>query len=220
MTAAAQHLSNRIAVLVADDHPMFRRGIVEFLAETDEIEVVAESGTADEVLAQLRRHTVDVVVLDLGMPGTNGVDLLDRIHHEWPALPVLVLTVYSEELYAVRALRAGAVGYLTKDAAAAELVQAIRRVSAGRRWVSPTLAEHLVAFLDRHPARPAHDVLSNRELEVLRRIGAGQMAKAIAWGLHLSPKTVSTYRTRILEKLDLHTTADLIRYALKHGLTR
>jgi DNA-binding NarL/FixJ family response regulator len=183
------------------------------------MQVVAETGTADEVLAGLRRADVDVVVLDLGMPGTNGVDLLDRIRREWPALPVLVLTVYPEDLYAVRALRAGAAGYLTKDSAAEELIQAIQRVRAGRRWVSPRLAEHLAALLERDPDRPAHDALSNREFEVLRRIGAGQTATLISRSLHLSPKTVSTYRARILEKLDLRTTSDLIRYALKHGLT-
>ena len=219
MTAAAQHRSSPIAVLVADDHPIFRRGIVQFLAETDDMQVVAETGTADEVLAQLRRTNVDVVVLDLGMPGTNGVDLLDRIRCEWPTLPVLVLTVHPEDLYAVRALRAGAAGYLTKDSAAGELVQAIQRVRAGRRWVSPSLAEHLAVFLARDHDRPVHDALSNREFEVLRRIGAGQTPTMIARGLHLSPKTVSTYRTRILEKLDLPTTAELIRYALKHSLT-
>ena len=219
MTAAARHRSDRIAVLVADDHPLFRRGIVELLAETPDMQVVAETGTADEVLAGLRRADVDVVVLDLGMPGTNGVDLLDRIRREWPALPVLVLTVYPEDLYAVRALRAGAAGYLTKDSAAEELIQAIQRVRAGRRWVSPRLAEHLAALLERDPDRPAHDALSNREFEVLRRIGAGQTATLISRSLHLSPKTVSTYRARILEKLDLRTTSDLIRYALKHGLT-
>ena len=188
------------------------------LADTEDMQVVAASGTADEVLARLRRDTVDVVVLDIRMPDTNGVNLLDRIRREWPALPLLVLSARAEDLFAVRALRAGAVGYLAKEAIAAELLQAIQSVRAGRRWASRRLAEHLTELLERDPAPPAHDTLSNREFEVLCATGAGRTAQAIAWKLQLSPKTVATYRTRILEKLDLHTTADLIRYALKQGL--
>jgi two-component system invasion response regulator UvrY len=209
--------SELTAVLVADDHPIVRRGIVDLLGETADLRVVAEAGTAHEVLAMLRRTRVDVVVLDMAMPGRHGLDVLDHIHREWPALPVLVLTIHPEDLYAVRAFRAGAAGYLTKDAAADELVRAIRRVRTGGRWVSAPLAEHLVDRLD-HANRPAHDGLSQREFEILRRIGNGEAPKHIGRALNVSDKTVSTHRARILKKLGLHTTADLIKYVVRHGL--
>ena len=207
-----------MAVVVVDDHPIFRRGVVQLLAETPDLRVVAEVGTADELLAELRRQSADVVVLDLTMPDRHGLVLLEQIHHEWPELPVLVLTVHPEDLYAVRAFRAGAAGYLAKEAAADDLVRAIRLVRTGRRWVSAKVGEHLVDRLDGDPDRPAHDVLSSREFEILRRIGKGETPRHIGRRLYLSEKTVSTYRARILTKLGLRTTADIIRYAVTHGL--
>jgi two-component system invasion response regulator UvrY len=208
----------RIAVLIADDHPVVRRGLRQTLADTADIDVAAEAGTAQEVLELVRRGRFDVAVLDLTMPGSHGLDLLETVHREVSALPVLILSHHPEDQYAVRALRAGAAGYLTKESAPDQLVEAIRKVHGGGRYVTTRVAEELALAVGL--GTPAgHEALSQREFQVLTMLGRALSVKEIAAELHLSEKTVSTYRARILEKLRLHSTADLVRYAVQHRLS-
>ena len=207
-----------IRVLVADDHALVRRGLRELLAETGDIEVAAEAGSAAEAMERVRHQPLDVVVLDLSLPGRGGLDLLGEIKGERGDLPVLILTMHPEEQYAVRALKAGACGYLTKESAPELLVEAVRRAAAGGRYVSASLAEKLAQHLDDTRAREPHESLSDREYQVFRRLAAGRTVGQIAEELSLSVKTVSTYRTRILEKTGLATNAELMRYALDRKL--
>jgi len=207
-----------IRVLVADDYPVVRHGLKQIFAETPDIVAIGEASSAREVLAQVRAGTCDVLVLDLSMPGSQGVDLLERVKRERPRLPVLVLTMYPEDQYAVRVLEAGAAGYLTKESAADELVQAVRKVHGGGRYVTAAVAELLAARLDPLAGRPPHERLSNREYQVLCLLGRALRVKEIAQELHLSEKTVSTYRSRLLEKLQARSTAELIRYAVVNRL--
>ena len=208
----------RIRVLIADDHPIVRQGLRQILADTHDIALVGEATNAVEVRNALRAAPCDVAVLDLVMPGTRGLELLEDVHAEHPALPVLVLSMHPEDQYALRVFRAGAAGYLTKESAPEDLVQAIRKVHGGGRWVTPRLAETLAASLGRPADRPPHEALSNREHQVLCLLAHAKSVKEIGAELHLSEKTISTYRARVLEKLDLRTTADLIRYALQNHL--
>jgi two-component system, NarL family, invasion response regulator UvrY len=207
-----------IRVLVADDHALVRRGLRELLADTSDIEVAAEAGTAAEALDRVRQQPLDVVVLDLSLPGRGGLDLLGEIKEERADLPVLILTMHPEDQYAVRALKAGASGYLTKESAPEVLVEAVRRAAAGGRYVTPSLAEKLALHLDDKRAREPHESLSDREYQVFRRLAAGRTVGQIADELSLSVKTVSTYRTRIIEKTGLNTNAELMRYALDRKL--
>ena len=207
-----------IRVLVADDHALVRRGLRELLADTSDIEVAAEAGTAAEALDRVRQQPLDVVVLDLSLPGRGGLDLLGEIKGERADLPVLILTMHPEDQYAVRALKAGASGYLTKESAPEVLVEAVRRAAAGGRYVTPSLAEKLALHLDDKRAREPHESLSDREYQVFRRLAAGRTVGQIADELSLSVKTVSTYRTRIIEKTGLNTNAELMRYALDRKL--
>jgi DNA-binding NarL/FixJ family response regulator len=206
-----------IRVFVADDHVVVRRGLRQIL-EAEGMSVPVEGGTADEVLAGVEGRTADVLVLDLSLPGGNGLDLLKEVKRRRPELPVLILTVHSEDQYAVRALRAGASGYLTKDMAPEMLVQAIRKVYRGGRFVTPALAERLVLHLHDDPEKPPHESLSNREFEVLRSLASGRTVSEAAETMGLSVKTVSTYRTRILEKMNMKTNAELTHYAIRNGL--
>jgi DNA-binding NarL/FixJ family response regulator len=205
-------------VLVADDHPVVRRGLKQILNETPDLIVVGEAGTAHEVLAEVRSGRCDVVLLDLAMPGAHGVEVLETLKRERPALPVLVLSVFPEDQYAVRALQAGAAGYMTKETAPDELVHAVRKVHAGAKYVTPKLAETLAARLDRAAVSRPHEALSNREYQVLCLLGRALTVREIAAELHLSEKTVSTYRTRLLEKMRVRTTAELVRYAVQNQL--
>jgi DNA-binding NarL/FixJ family response regulator len=207
-----------IRLLVADDHAIVRRGLHQIVAEAPGIEVAGEAATAEEVLARVEERAWDVVVLDLSLPGGNGLDLLAQVKRRRPDLPVLILTVHSEEQYAVRALRAGAAGYLTKESAPEQLVEAVRKVVRGGRYVSPAVAEKLAFNLGRDPDRPPHEALSDREYQVLRRVAAGRTVSEVAAELSLSVKTVSTYRTRILEKMGMKSNAELTHYAIKNGL--
>ena len=207
-----------IRLLVADDHAIVRRGLHQIVAEAPGLEVAGEAATAEEVLARVEERAWDVVVLDLSLPGGNGLDLLAEVKRRRPDLPVLILTVHSEEQYAVRALRAGAAGYLTKESAPEQLVEAVRKVVRGGRYVSPAMAERLAFNLGRDPDRPPHETLSDREYQVLRRVAAGKTVSEIAAELSLSVKTVSTYRTRILEKMGMKSNAELTHYAIKNGL--
>jgi two-component system, NarL family, invasion response regulator UvrY len=207
-----------IRVLVADDHAPVRRGLRELLADTTDIEVAGEAATAADALDCIRQHSFDVVVLDISLPGRGGLDLLAEIKAERADLPVLIFTMHPEDQYAVRALKAGASGYLTKDSAPDLLVEAVRRAVAGGRYVSPALAEKLALHLDTARQREPHELLSDREYQVFRRLAGGRTVSQIADELSLSVKTVSTYRTRILEKMGLGTNAELMQYAFRQKI--
>ncbi len=207
-----------IRLLIADDHPIVRSGLRRIAEEDRGISVAAEAGSGEEALMALRLAAVDVVLLDVSMPGGSFIDTLRRVCEEHPSVRVLVLSVHPEDQWAVRALRAGASGYLTKDHSPEQLLDAVRRVYRGGRYVSPTLAEKLAAHLGQDFAGAPHELLSDREFEVLRGLGTGRTVKEVAAKLGLSPKTVSTYRTRLMEKMRFASTADLVRYAAQHGL--
>ena len=205
-----------INVLIADDHAILRGGLKEILARQLEGAVCGEAMDAQEVLAQVQNHDWDLVILDVTMPGRSGLDVLRELKVVRPKLPVLVLSMHPEDKYGKRMLRAGDSGYLEKENAPEELIKAIRKVLAGGRYVSPALAENL-AF-DWNDDRPLHETLSDREFEVLRMIASGKTVTEIAERLHLGVTTVSTYRARIMEKMNMATTAGLIRYALRNHI--
>jgi two-component system invasion response regulator UvrY len=210
-----------IRLLIADDHPVVRQGLRRIVAEHPGIEVVGEAVDGDEVLASLPRVPADVVLLDIAMPGPGFLQVLQRLRADHPSVAVLVLSVHPEDQYAVRALRSGAAGYLTKDHSPEQLIEAIRKVHRGGRYVSPTLAERLAADLAAAGTQDVrHELLSHREYEVLCLLGSGRTVKEISAELRLSPKTISTYRARLLEKMQATTNADLVRYAAQHGLIR
>jgi two-component system, NarL family, invasion response regulator UvrY len=210
-----------IRLLIADDHPVVREGLRRIVADHPELEVVGEAVNGDEVLTLLRRLPADVVLLDIAMPGPGFLQVLEHLRAEHPSVAVLVLGVPPEDQYAVRALRSGAAGYLTKDHSPEQLVDAIRKVHRGGKYVSPTLAERLAADLATAGTRHLrHEALSHREYEVLCLLGSGRTVKEISTELRLSPKTISTYRARVLEKMQATTNADLVRYAAQHGLIR
>ena len=188
------------------------------IAENPGMAVTAEAGDGHEALKVIQSEPCDVVLLDITMPNRSGLDVLKQLHSESPRLPVLVLSMHSEDQYAVRVLRAGAAGYLTKESAPAKLVQAIRKVVRGGKYVSPTLAEKLVYDLDSKSSKAPHEILSDREYQVLCMIASGKTVTMIAEELTLSVKTISTYRVRILEKLNMKNNAELTRYAIKEGL--
>jgi two-component system invasion response regulator UvrY len=207
-----------IKIGIADDHPIVREGLKQIIAKTPDLSVVIEAADGQEVLDKLRKTPVDVLLLDISMPVRNGVDILKQLRTKWPKTPVLMLSAHPETKYAVRVFRLGAAGYLTKEGAPKELINAIRTVLAGKRYVSNSLAQHLAMNLDNDVEKPLHDSLSHRELEVLCLIAAGKPLTDIANNLFLSVKTISTYRTRILEKLHMQSNADLIRYAIQKEL--
>lgn len=205
-------------VFIADDHALFREGLKQILADTPDIVVSGEASNGHETLSKLRSGRCDVVILDITMPGMHGLDVLKQLKVEQPKLPVLVLSMHSEERYGARVLRAGASGYLTKDSAPDELVAAIRKVTVGQRYVSPSLMERLAFDREAGTEKPYHELLSDREYQVLCLLALGKGVSEIARDLSLSPKTVSTYRARILEKTRTRSNADLARYAIEHGL--
>jgi DNA-binding NarL/FixJ family response regulator len=207
-----------IKVLIADDHPIVRQGLRQILSGTPDMEVTGEAVNGQEALEQVRVGGWDVLVLDITMPDRSGFDILKELKHDQPHLPVLVLSIHAEEQLAVRVLKAGASGYLTKENAPDELVKAIRKVVSGGRYISPGLAETLAFGLDAASDRPRHETLSDREFQVMQLMASGKTLIEIAEDLSLSAKTVSTYRTRLLEKLNLKTNAELIRYAFENGL--
>lgn len=211
-------MKQRCKVLVADDHPIVLEGIKQVLNAAPDMIVGGDAKTGDEVLSKVRRGGWDVLVLDFRLPGLHGLDLLRQIKRESPSLPVLILSMYAEDQFAVRLLKGGASGYITKESAPDELVKAVRKVCAGGKYISPQLAESLVETIGQPQDEFPHHALSGREHEVLCLIGEGHSLSEIAAGLRLSVKTVSTYRTRILQKMRLKSTADLIRYALQHHL--
>jgi DNA-binding NarL/FixJ family response regulator len=207
-----------IKVLIADDHPIVRQGLRQILSDISDMEVAGEAVNAQETLDQVRTGDWDVLVLDISMPDRSGFDILKELKYEQPHLPVLVLSIHSEDQFAVRVLKIGASGYLTKENAPAELVKAIRKVVSGGKYISRNLAEALAFGLDTASERPRYETLSDREFQVMQMIAGGKTLAEIAEALSLSTKTVSTYRTRLLEKMNLKSNAEIIRYAIENDL--
>jgi two-component system invasion response regulator UvrY len=207
-----------IRLLIADDHAIFREGLKHILEEHPDIVVADEAGNGQEVLEKVWKNDYGMVLLDIGMPGMPAIEVLKQIKNERPRLPVLVLSMYPEDQYAVRFIRAGASGYLTKESAPDELITAIRKITAGRKYITSSIAEKLADEVEPDAGKPAHHSLSDREFEVFRLIASGKTVKEIGDSLSLSVKTISTYRTRILEKMKMKTNAELMHYALKHHI--
>jgi DNA-binding NarL/FixJ family response regulator len=207
-----------INVIIADDHPIVRAGLKQIIAEDAGLSAASEAGNGRELLALMRRSAYDVVLLDLTMPGMDGLDVLKQLKVEFAAVPVIILTVHPESQYALRLLRAGASGYLTKESAPDELIAAIRKVHRGGKYISPSLAEKIAFALDGAADRPLHETLSDREFQVLCMLASGKTVSEIAAELALSVKTVSTYRSRVLEKMQMRTNAELTHYAIQNSL--
>lgn len=207
-----------IRIALIDDHAMVRAGLRQFFADEADFQVVAEAASGDEAVEIVRRGDVDVVVLDISMPGHSGVDALAAIRARAPTLPVLILSGFAEEHYASTLLRQGASGYLNKDCDPEEIIKAIRTVARGRKYITATMAERLAEGLASPADRPAHETLSERELQVFLRLASGETIGHIADSMSLSVKTVSTYRSRVMEKMSLASNSDLTYYAVKHGL--
>jgi DNA-binding NarL/FixJ family response regulator len=209
-----------IRLLIADDHEIVRAGLEQFISEQGDMEVVAQAATGDEVLALMRSQTFDVVLMDISMPHKNGIDTLRILRQTHPALPVLILSGHPEAHYAVNLLRAGAKGYIAKDATPEEMIRAIRIVSRGKRYLSENAADLVSSELTRpEGSSPAlHETLSSREFQIFRKLATGQSPTKIGEELHISVKTVSTYRSRVLAKMNLKTNADLTYYAIKNEL--
>ena len=207
-----------IKILVADDHAIVRDGLKQILAETDDLRVLGEAANGQEVLQKIRAEEWDVLLLDLSMPGKSGIELIKQLKKEKPNLHIVVLTMHEEHQYAVRAFKAGALGYLTKNSASSQLVTAIRKVAEGGAYVSPALAEKMALDLIPHTDVPPHTLLSDREYQIFQMIAAGQTISEIAHQLSISVKTVSTHKSRIMEKMQLTNQMELIRYALRHNL--
>jgi two-component system invasion response regulator UvrY len=207
-----------INILVADDHAIVREGLKQILAETSDLHVAGEAANGQDVFEKIWKNEYDVVMLDISMPGRSGLEVLKQIRDIRPELPVLVLSIHPESQYAVRALKAGAAGYLTKESAPDELISAIRKVSQGGKYISPSLAEKIAADLETGIFQVPHESLSDREYQVMCMIASGKTVKQIGEELCLSVKTVSTYRSRILEKMKMKNNAELTYYAIKHEL--
>lgn len=209
-----------IRVLVVDDHTIFRSGLKRLLSDEPDMRVEGEAKDASEMLAVLRRHSFDVMLLDISMEGRSGLDALQSVRKEFPKLPILVLSMYPEEQYALVALRAGANGYAAKDVESGELIGAIRQIAAGERYLSRKAQQRLLLQGDGVDARPAHQKLSSREFEIMMMIVQGQSLTDIGERMFISVKTVSTHRARILEKIGVESNAELVRYAVRQGLLR
>lgn len=209
---------NAIRIFIADDHPIVRQGLRRIVEADAGLAISGEASDAAALFAALAAAPTDLVLLDVSMPGAPFLETLRELRTRHPTIRVLVLSVHPEDQWAVRALRAGASGYLTKDHSPDQLLGAVRRVYRGGKYVSPTLAEHLAGQVDGDGQGAPHELLSDREFEVMRRLGSGLTVSQIAAELALSPKTVSTYRARILEKMSVASNADLVRYAARHGL--
>ena len=207
-----------IRVVIADDHPIVRHGLRQVIAKAQDLAVVGEVGDGLQAIEMARKETCDVLLLDISMPGMSGIDVLKQLRGEGSKLPVLILSVHPEDHYAVRVLKAGASGYLTKETAAEELIKSIRTVASGKKYVSASLAERLATYVEGDEQAQPHEALSDREYTVLCLMASGKASKQIAGELNLSVATISTYRARILEKMGLKSNAELTYYAVKHGL--
>ena len=208
-----------IKVLLADDHALLRGSLKQLLEDTGYIEVVAQAGEYSEIMSAINSNVdIQMAILDISMPGKNGVDIVKILKDKKPDLKILMLSMHPEDQYAVRALKAGAGGYLTKNTAPEKLVDAIQVVAAGRKYITPELAESLASHLTEDTEKPLHSTLSDREFETIRMIASGKKLSEIAAEMALSPKTVSVYRARILEKMRMKTNGELTRYALENGL--
>lgn len=207
-----------IRVLIADDHPIVRKGLVQILEDASGIVVVGEASDSSDVLQHVQDNTLDVVLLDLGMPGVGGLELIREIRRAKNHPAVLVLSVHPEERYGLRAIKAGAAGYLTKESAPDLMLDAIRKIHSGKKYITPTLAELMATDLDGDTQGQPHEALSDREFQVLRMLASGKTISAIAEELNLSVKTVSTYRTRLLRKMRLKNNAELTHYAIREEL--
>jgi two-component system invasion response regulator UvrY len=214
----SEHKTAVIKLLAVDDHPVVRQGIRQTLAETPDIVVASEAVNGHEALVKARGEDWSVILLDLSMPGSDGLELVKQLHTERPQIPILILSTHPEDQFALRAIRAGASGYLTKNSAPEELVNAIRLVDAGKHYVSPWLAERLAREITGEPTKPLHEQLSDREYQVMLKIASGKTIKEIAADLSLSPKTVGTYRFRLAEKMHLSTDAELTAYVFRNRL--
>ncbi len=208
----------KIRILIADDHPIVRAGFKLVIADTQDMTVADEAANGQEVLNLIRKHDYDIVLLDISMPGRNGLEVLKDLKVEKPKLPVMILSIYPEEQYAVRALRAGASGYMTKASAPNELIAAIRKISQGGKYISASLAEKLTDYLDEDASKPLHEKLSDREYQVMLLIASGKTVSDIADELCLSVKTISTYRSHIIEKMRLKNNAEITLYAVQNKL--
>ena len=207
-----------IKVFIADDHDVVRQGIKTIISETSDLSVVGEAENGEEALKQIRSLDVDVVIMDYDMPKKNGLDTLIELKAFNPKLPVIILSVFPEDHYGIRFLKAGASGYLGKSNVTHQLVEAIRRVAHGGKYISPNLADKLVSGLNKDSDKLLHENLTDREFQVFHLIATGKRLKAIAEELHLSVNTISTYRSRLLEKMELENNADIIHYAIKNKL--
>jgi len=207
-----------IKVLIADDHLMFREGLKQILSRQTDIVVSDEAGDASELIDKVRAGDFDVILLDIGMPGRDGIDALKEIKRMKPALSILILSMYPEDQYAVRAIRAGASGYLTKNRAGRELIAALKKVALGKKYISPDVGEQLASELERDSDQAIHKTLSDREYQVMCLIASGKTVKQISEQLSLSVSTISTNRARLLRKMNLKNNAEVTHYAIKHGL--
>lgn len=205
-------------ILIADDHAVVRRGLREILADSLPDAGFSEAGNGDEVLGQLGKSAVALLVLDINMPGRSGMDVLRDVKHTYPRLPVIILSVHPEEQYAVRCLRAGAAAYINKESAPEELAAATKKILSGGRYISASQTEKLISTLDQPGDKPLHESLSDREHEVMKMIAAGVHLTEIGERLHVSVKTISSYRARIMEKMQMRSNAELTRYAVTHSL--
>ena len=207
-----------ISVLITDDHPVVRRGLRQILEDEDRIGLIHEAGNGKELFERMKEQKYDVILLDISLPGRSGLDMISQIKKTQKSAAVLMLSIHSEEVYAIKAFKYGASGYITKSSAPEELISAIRKVSSGGRYISASLAEKMAETMLSESEKPLQQLLSSRELEVLGLFASGKSVTQIATELSLSPKTISTYRARLLDKLKLSTTAELIRYSILEGI--
>jgi DNA-binding NarL/FixJ family response regulator len=207
-----------IRIIIADDHPILRAGMVSVLNASSDLRVVAEAGNGAEVLRAMRDHAFDVLLLDVSMPGKSGLDLMRQIRKDNPRLPILIVSSFPEDQYALRSIRAGASGYITKMSAPGELVSAVRTVANGRKYITPAIAEMLAEAVERPDNATPHESLSDREFQTMKMIAAGHSLTEIAEVLCISVKTVSVYRSRVLEKMRMKSNVELTRYVVERGL--
>jgi len=213
-----KNTGNKIKILIVDDHAVVRRGLKQIVAETSDLEVAGEAASGKEALEMVRKFDLDLILLDIAMPDQSGFDVLIKLHDEYPDIPVLILSMYPEEYHELRMLRAGASGYLTKESAPEELVNAIRNVFKGEKILSPHLAKKLVFEIGKESEKPPHEELTDREFQVLCKMAQGKTVTEIGEELSLSVKTISTHRANLLRKMNMHSNAQLTHYAIKNGL--